>query len=46
MLKQFINIVNDFNNTLVYAENPKKAGRQLLSLSGVNKLVDVMENLI
>lgn len=39
-------IISDFNGNSIYAESSKKTGRQLFSLGGVNKVVDVMENLL
>ena len=39
-------IVNDFNEKPIYTNNSKKAGEQLLSLGGVNKVVQAIEDLI
>lgn len=38
--------VNGFNENPAYKYNSKKAGEQLLSLGGVNKAVEALENLI
>ncbi|GFZ34555.1 hypothetical protein CSC2_50810 [Clostridium zeae] len=39
------NIVNDFIENPIYANNAKKSGIQLLNLGGVNKAVEVIEAL-
>lgn len=36
-------MVNNFNENSIYENNSKKAGEQLLSLGGVNKVVDILE---
>lgn len=39
-------VVDDFSENPVYAGNSNKAGEQLLSLGGVDKVVDILEELI
>ncbi|MBX4269645.1 glycosyltransferase [Clostridium estertheticum] len=39
-------IVNDLNEKPIYTNNSKKSGERLLNLGGVNKVVQVLEDLI
>ncbi len=44
--EKIINLVNNFSKNPTYSKNSKKVGNQLLNLGGVNKLVNIMEDLI
>jgi uncharacterized protein (TIGR00661 family) len=45
-VKTITNMVDEFNGNPMYTNNSKKAGEQLLSLGGVKKVVDCIEDLI